>query len=620
MLQKNAVEKVRTLKSDNKQFFSTLFVRPKKDGGLRPIFNLKKLNSFTVYEHFKMEGFHMIKNILKPNDFLCKIDLKDAYFCIPIHQTHRPYLRFRWGDQVMQYRSLPFGLASGPRLFTKLMKPVVAILRRLGVKLIIYLDDILLMNQSREGLIKDRDSLLYLLHNLGWLINWNKSVLQPTQKLEFLGMEVDSTSMMVSLPRDKIEKITKKCQNVIQSDQTTIQELASLIGSLNATVEAVMPAALYVRELQMHQTRSLLKFQSYHAKITLPEACKREILWWIQKLQDWNGKEILAPCPDLTIETDASLKGWGFHCQSLEMRMGGPWNYLEQKLHINALEMMAAENALKILLEGRENIHVHLRMDNMTALTYINRMGGTRSSGLTQIAKRIWEFCLQKKVRLTAEHIPGVQNEIADWESRNVSHMSTNNWKLNKGIFNQIKRVRGPLDLDLFADRQNAQTQAYISWKPDPNAVATDAFLTNWKGKNAYAFPPFCMIPRCLAKVQREGGDLVIITPAWQSQPYYPVLLEMSVDYPILLPPQMDLLQAPGGQQHPLIVNETLKLVAWKISADQQKCRDFQRKLQNYSCQHGGKGHSQLITAAGSSGIAGVTREKLIPFVPLWNI
>ena len=132
MLQKNAVEKVKTLKSDNKQFFSTLFIRPKKDGGLRPIFNLKKMNSFTVYEHFKMEGFHMIKNILKPNDFLCKIDLKDAYICIPIHQTHRPYLRFRWGDPVMQYRSLPFGLVSGPRLFTKLMKPVVAILRRLG--------------------------------------------------------------------------------------------------------------------------------------------------------------------------------------------------------------------------------------------------------------------------------------------------------------------------------------------------------------------------------------------------------------------------------------------------------------------------------------------------------
>ena len=64
-----------------------------------------------------------------------------------------------------------------------------------------------------------------------------------------------------------------------------------------------------------------------------------------------------------------------------------------------------------------------------------------------------------------------------------MSHMSTKNWKLNKGIFNQIKRVRGPLDLDLFADRQNAQTQAYISWKPDPNAVATDAFSQTGRGK-----------------------------------------------------------------------------------------------------------------------------------------
>ena len=376
MLQKNAVEKVKTPKSDNKQFFSTLFVRPKKDGGLRPIFNLKKTEQFYSLQAFQNGGLSYDQKYLETKRFPLQ---NRSEGCILLHSytpNSQTLPKVQVGDQLMQYRSLPFGLASGPRLFTKLMKPVVAIIRRLGVKLIIYLDDILLMNQSREGLIKDRDSLLYLLHNLGWLINWNKSVLQPTQKLEFLGMEVDSTSMMVSLPRDKIEKITKKCQNVIQSDQTTIQELASLIGSLNATVEAVMPAALYVRELQMHQTRSLLKFQSYHAKITLPEACKREILWWIQKLQDWNGKEILAPCPDLTIETDASLKGWGFHCQSQEMRMEGPWNHLEQKLHINALEMMAAENALKILLEGRENIHVHLRIDNMTALTYINRMGG----------------------------------------------------------------------------------------------------------------------------------------------------------------------------------------------------------------------------------------------------
>ena len=172
MIEKKAVEIVdqKSLKM-NDQFLSTLFVRPKKDGGLRPIFNLKALNRFVAYKHFKMEGFQVVKSTLKQNDFLCKIDLKDAYFCVPIDQSQRKFLRFIWEGETLQYRSLPFGLACGPLIFTKIMKPLVAILRRIGVRLVIYLDDILLLNQSREGLIRDRDSLIYLLHNLGWVIN-----------------------------------------------------------------------------------------------------------------------------------------------------------------------------------------------------------------------------------------------------------------------------------------------------------------------------------------------------------------------------------------------------------------------------------------------------------------
>ena len=204
----------------------------------------------------------------------------------------------------------------------------------------------------------------------------DKSILDPNHQIEFLGFEINSEKMQVSLPRVKIDKIVQKCKDILNSDQVTILNLASLVGSLNSTVEAVIPAALYTRELQMHQTKCLLKSKTYNSLISLPIQCKTEIQWWISKLEEWNGKQILTMGPQISIETDASKMGWGFNCPSLKQRMGGPWASQEKEMHINALEMKAAQIAIKALTKEKNNIHVHLKMDNITAVTYLNKMGG----------------------------------------------------------------------------------------------------------------------------------------------------------------------------------------------------------------------------------------------------
>ena len=363
-----------------------------------------------------------------------------------------------------------------------------------------------------------------------------------------------------------------------------------------------------------------MKENNYKNKITLSQECITEISWWIQQLEVWNGKQIITQEPDLVIETDASTMGWGFNCLFPQVKMGGPWSPIEKKLHINALELKAASIAVKSMTKSKEKIHIHLKMDNVTAVTYVNKMGGTKSPILTEIAKDLREYCLAKKITLTAEHLPGFLNQTADWESRNVSTISTNSWRLNPQIFTQIDLQWGPLEMDLFADRLNAQTEKYMSWKPDPFAVGTDAFLANWEGMKAYAFPPFCLIQRCVAKVQKEKGELVIVTPTWQTQPYYAMLLNMSIADPILLPPQRNLLLSQGGEPHPLIINGTLKLVAWRISGEIKKCKAYQKTLQNYSQHLGERELNQLTTAAGNTGLAGVTADKLIPFSPLWKI
>ena len=183
---------------------------------------------------------------------------------------------------------------------------------------------------------------------------------------------------------------------------------------------------------------------------------------------------------------------------------------------------------------------MHLRVDNTTTMSYINKMGGTKSMDMINISKTLWDYCLSKQITLIAEFLPGIQNQIADAQSRN--YQDSSNWKLNKSILQEITRIMGQVEIDLFADRTNAQVPKFISWKPDPESWATDAFTVSWSGVAANAFPPFCLIGRCLAKIRQDQASVIMITPTWQTQPWYPEIMSMLISDPILLPPVPNLI------------------------------------------------------------------------------
>ena len=95
-------------------FYSSIFLLPKKTGDYRPIINLKKLNSFVGYNHFKMGGMESVKFLIRQGDWLAKLDLKDAYLTVPVKSEHEPFLRFSWRDRRFQFTYLPFGLSLPP--------------------------------------------------------------------------------------------------------------------------------------------------------------------------------------------------------------------------------------------------------------------------------------------------------------------------------------------------------------------------------------------------------------------------------------------------------------------------------------------------------------------------
>ena len=134
------------------------------------------------------------------------------------------------------------------------------------------------------------------------------------------------------------------------------------------------------------------------------------------------------------MESDASNSGWGAACQGL--RTGGRWTLSESVFHINYLELKAAFLALQTFMKQKNNVGVLLRMDNQTAIAYVNKMGGPTLSPLCILALQIWEWCMKRNITLHAEYLPGRDNIEADWESRHQRDSS--DWQLLPLVFRTL--------------------------------------------------------------------------------------------------------------------------------------------------------------------------------------
>ena len=231
------------------------------------------------------------------------------------------------------------------------------------------------------------------------------------------------------------------------------------------------------------------------------------------------------------------------------------WNQEEKQEHINFLELTAVFLGLKIFAKDCKGSQILLRIDNTTAISYINKMGSVQFPKLSTLSKKIWQWCESRKIWLFASYIKSSENIEADSESRIKSEETE--WELSKHAFQYINKVFGPFDIDLFASRLNAKCKNFVSWFPDPEAIACDAFTISWKSK-FYAFPPFSLILKVLQKIREDKVTGVLVVPWWPTQPWFPIFMELKISEIIYFKPKSNLLKSPFRDQHPLWKSLTL--------------------------------------------------------------
>lgn len=589
------------------EFISTIFLRPKPDGTFRMILNLKEFNQSVEHHHFKMNTLDTVTKMIKPGCYMASVDLKDAYYTVPIHKDHQKFLKFEFKGCLYKYTCLPNGLSSAPRIFTKMLKPVYSTLHNQGHISMGYIDDSYLQGDTRDECRCNIVSTATLFTELGFYIHPNKSVFVPTQTLTFLGFILDSVKMTISPTPEKVEKIVKACCQMVKKAKPLILDVARVIGLIISMFPGAEYGPLHYRVLEHDKTNALAaNAGDFNMPMKLSKASIQELLWWITYAPQAQ-KHISYPTPSMIIQTDASKKGWGAVLDG--QKIGGRWTPSEALKHINLLELQAAFFGLKSFADHIRGIHIQLQVDNTTAVAYVNNMGGSKSLELDQLAKDLWEWSISREIWVSAVHIPGISNVDADEQSRHFN--DKHEWALNTGAFQEIIAEYPELTIDLFATRLNHKICTYCSWKPDPGCSFVDAFSLNWNTFNFYAFPPFSLIPRCLQKINKDKATGILIVPLWPSQPWFPFLLQHLYKPPWILNPDKNLLQHPGHQEpHPLW--RKLKLMVSPVSGIPSQTTTFLDTLPTSSWHLGDPAPKNSTRPTLNSGSSFVVKGKLI--------
>jgi len=201
---------------------------------------------------------------------------------------------------------------------------------------------------------------------------------------------------------------------------------------------------------------------------------------------------------------------------------------------------------------------------------------------------RLLAWCESREISLRGEHVPGVDNQVADALSRGVVQPTASRrirgsleWQLQpkvcRSIFHRLDRPH----IDLFASIHNYHLSSYFSWEWDARSQGRDVLSQDWSGLLAYASPPIALIPRLLLKVTHAVSNRVLrVAPWWPCQGWFSRLLDLLVSEPVRLPISPDLLCVSATRQRvPFHTIEGLKLTVWSILADPSLRQAFLKRL-----------------------------------------
>ena len=387
----------------------------------RPQFS--NVNSYATTRHFSYVIVEKAVSQIKPNSYLAKIDLKSAYRHVPIHPSNYRATGLAWqfqGDQHVTYlydNKLPFGASKSLEVFHRLTQAVTRMMARRGFRTILaYLDDFLIIGDTKHECELAYYERIKLLTELGFNINWEKAV-TPTQRLTFLGIEIDTVLRQLCLPDSKLCELRQLLSDTLLKRSITKRELQSLVGKLNFAARVLFGGRTFLWRI-IDVTNTLLR---PHHHVRINTSLRADLLWWASFLSVFNGKAFFVASTPTALEefsTNACPIGGGGFFQ-------GDWFYTHwatdhpdlTDTHINLKETFTVFLALHRWKWYLRDKWIVVHTDNHTTISALNK-GTSRNPQVMQWLRPIFWLSATNNFRVTARYIPSKANTVADAISR----------------------------------------------------------------------------------------------------------------------------------------------------------------------------------------------------------
>lgn len=272
--------------------------------------------------------------------WLWKADLSRAYRQFRVDPIDTPLLGFKVGEQIYLDLCPSFSCRSSSGACQRVSAALVYIMANRGFSILAFLDDFAGCEDSFERASQAYSTFVQISAELGLQLAMDKCQ-SPTTRMQWLGYDVSSIDMTITIPTDRLQQVLEECKKWIAKTRASRSSIQSIVGKLVYLANCVRHARKFTARI-LATLRSMNELGREWT--TLGQEFKADIRWFLAYSEESNGISLISPVQDfIYIDCDTSLDGGGGNSACSFYK----WKYTdEHKASFPSIHMLKAVNLL----------------------------------------------------------------------------------------------------------------------------------------------------------------------------------------------------------------------------------------------------------------------------------